>query len=46
MYIGALIINGTIGVKTAKKTSDSYKLVVTPPSWAFSIWGVIFCINF
>ena len=36
------MINGTIGVKTAKSTSDSYKLVVTPPPWAFSIWGVIF----
>ncbi|CAD8143805.1 unnamed protein product [Paramecium pentaurelia] len=41
-YILALIINGTIGVKTGKSTSDSYHLVVTPPPWAFSIWGIIF----
>lgn len=43
-FILALIINGTIGVKTGKTTSDKYHLSITPPSWAFSIWGIIFSI--
>ena len=43
LYVIALVVNGTLGAKTGKISNEKYHLIFTPPGWAFSIWGVIFC---
>jgi len=32
--------------KSIEEISDEYQTIITPPGWAFSIWGVIFALEF
>jgi len=41
LLINYLSTNGTIG-KPQNELSDKYGLPITPPGWAFSIWGIIY----
>jgi len=41
LIINYLSTNGAIG-KTQSELSDKYYLPITPPGWAFSIWGLIY----
>lgn len=42
LYFCNLILNYTVGIKTASKTSHLFPLDVTPPGIFFSIWATIF----
>jgi len=41
LVINYLSTNGVIG-KSQGELSDKYGLPITPPGWAFSIWGIIY----
>jgi len=41
LLINYLSTNGVIG-KSQTELSDKYSLPITPPGWAFSIWGIIY----
>ena len=47
MFVGTLIvnyltINGVGHLKSIGNVSGEYDTLITPPSWAFSIWGLIY----
>mmetsp|Transcript_38069 Transcript_38069/g.66056 ORF Transcript_38069/g.66056 Transcript_38069/m.66056 type:complete len:249 (-) Transcript_38069:416-1162(-) len=41
LSLGATFLDRRIG-KSNAEVSDTYRTIVTPPGWAFAIWGVIF----
>ena len=42
LFINVLTINGFGPFKSIANISNEYNTLITPPNWAFSIWGIIY----